>query len=217
VQTILLAILIGALVGGSGVLAWLGLAGRLRQRRMGRLWHELGLKFSAGDPFDVSNRYCQSVLCGAGHSPKAENVAHGRYAGWQLRAFDYRFEVGHGPGRQTRRYTVIVADWDADLPDVLLWNAADAENAPLAARLPCGELGPFLVAHGADFAPALARAFAALEGEPVSIQATRRFLMVWSPATWNPARFRQVVKKVGDALTVLQGCWGSGAALVARP
>ena len=81
-----------------------------RRRALARAAHELGLRFSAEDPFDLPRRYAGSALMQLGHSACAENVVFGRLAGWPLRWFDYRFEAGHGPHRLTRQLNVVAAE-----------------------------------------------------------------------------------------------------------
>ena len=127
-EYLFLIILIGALGVGLVVLTWMGLAQRHRRRLLARAAYEMGLKFSAADPFDVAARYRGFVLVPAGHSRRAENVLYGRCDGWSVRAFDFSYEAGHGPRRLARRYSVIVADTSLELPPALIWHAADLDH-----------------------------------------------------------------------------------------
>lgn len=185
-QYIFLVILIGALGIGVVVLALMGLDQTRRRRLMARVAHEMGMKFSAQDPFDLARRYSNFVLSSAGHSQRAENVLYGRYEGWYLRVFDYHLECGHGPRRLGRRYSIIVADTDLEVPSALMWHTGDAEHAPLAARSPVGRVGQWLVISGARFAPALAEAFADFADQPVDLQTNQGSVMLCSAARFKP-------------------------------
>jgi hypothetical protein len=204
VQYVFLFILMGMLAVGVVVLAWLGMAQRRRRRLLARAAHEMGLMFSASDPFDLTRRYSDFVLSTAGHSGRAENVLYGRYEGWYLRAFDYCYEAGHGPGRLTRRCGVIVADTDLELPSALLWHADDAEHAPLAARSPTGRSGRWLVISGRGFAGALAEAFGGFADRPVDLQTRRRSVMVCSAARFRPWELAAALNATVAALAALR-------------
>lgn len=206
-QYIFLFILTGMLAVGVVALAGLGVGLRRRRRLLARAAHEMGLKFSARDPFDLTRRYSEFVLATAGHSQRAENVLYGRYEGWYLRAFDYHYEAGHGPGRLTRRYSVVVADTDLKLPPALLWHADDAEHAPLAARSPVGRTGSWLVIWGAGFAPTLADAFADAAGEPVDVQTRAGSLMLCSAARLKP---RELPGRLNSAVAGLSALRAAG-------
>ena len=187
VQYIFLGILLGALAVGLAVLGWMGFDQRRRRRGLMRAAHRMGLKFSAEDPFQLSQRYPEFVLARAGHSQRAENVLHGRYQGWLVRLCDYGFETGHGTQRAARRYSVMMVDTDMALPAVLMWSIHDAAGAPLAAAGPAVEVGTWLAVGEVDFATALADAFAEFAGLPVSIQTSRQTLMLCSARRLEPA------------------------------
>ncbi len=185
----------------------LGRLGWSRRRRAGkcaRIANEMGMRFSADDPFDLTGRYWGFVLTCAGHSALAENVIYGRCRGWRLRAFDYSFEAGHGQRRLLRRYSVIVADTDLRLPDVLMWNAADNEHIPLTVRRPVGRLGQWLVLTGMNYADVPARAFADFADEPVNIQINRRSVMLCSADRWKPAEFANAIIRTVEGLGKLR-------------
>ncbi|KPK86481.1 MAG: hypothetical protein AMJ81_01145 [Phycisphaerae bacterium SM23_33] len=210
VQYIFLFILIGALGIGLVVLGLMGLHQRRRRGLMARAAHEMGMKFSAGDPFDLTRRYSAFVLSSAGHSQRAENVLYGRYEGWYLRIFDYHLECGHGPRRLTRRYSVIVADTDLIIPSALMWHSDDAEHAPLAARRPVGRVRQWLVISGAWFAPALAEAFADFADQPVGLQTNYGSVMLCSAARFKPA---ELPAKMNSAVAGLSALRAEGGAL----
>lgn len=126
--------LIGAIAAASVSFVVMGLAQMRRTRALARRAHGAGLKFSGDDPFDMPRRYANFSLIALGHSPQAHNVSYGRLAGWLVRTFDFHYEIGHGPRRITRHYSVVVAETDLDLPAVTIWNNRDAEYAPLAIR-----------------------------------------------------------------------------------
>ena len=121
-----------------------------------------------------------------------------------MRAFDYRFEAGHGPRRLVRRYSVIVSDTDLDAPATLLWHEQDADHVPLAVQNPLGKLQPWLVVSGKSFAAALAGAFAEFAGEPVDLQADRRAVLLCSARRWRAADFAARIEQAAAGLTRLQ-------------
>ncbi|OPX22660.1 MAG: hypothetical protein B1H04_04700 [Planctomycetales bacterium 4484_123] len=187
-QYVFLVILLGALAVGLGVLGWLGFAQRRRRRGLMRAAHHMGLKFSPEDPFELSQRYPGFVLASAGHSQRAENVLYGQHRGWLVRLCDYSFETGHGTQRTARRYSLMVVDTDMELPATLMWHIQDAAQIPLEAAGPAARVGPWLVTGEVAFAAVLAEAFAELgEQLPVSIQTSRRFIMLCSARRLRPA------------------------------
>ncbi len=117
-----------------------GAMGVRRRNRLARAAHEAGLLFSADDPFDVPRRYADFALVGAGHGGRATNVTYGRLGGLPIRAFDFRYEIGHGTRRHTRHYAVVVVEADAPLPTFSLWSSRQADLAPLAVRQAEGSL-----------------------------------------------------------------------------
>jgi hypothetical protein len=112
-----------------------------RRNRLARAAHEAGLLFSADDPFDVPRRYGDFALIGAGHGGRATNVTYGRLGGLPIRAFDFRYEIGHGTRRHTRHYAVVVVETGAPLPKFSLWSSREDDLAPLAVRQAEGSLG----------------------------------------------------------------------------
>jgi hypothetical protein len=187
VQLAFLAILVAALAVGLAALAWLGVSQRLRQGRLAMAADQLGLRFSATDPFEISRRYGGFVLAGAGHSPRAENVIYGRYGRRQMRAFDFLFELGHGGRRVTRRYSVVLAEIDHPAGSALLWHEQDCDHPPLAVQAAQGRLGPYLVVHGQELAPLLVEAFGAPGNQPMSIQLEAGTLLTLAPVRWRAA------------------------------
>ena len=208
-EYLFLVILIGALGAGLVALTWMGLAQRRRRRLLARAAHEMGLKFSAADPFDIAERYPGFVLVPVGHSRRAENVLYGRCDGWSLRAFDFSYEAGHGPRRLARRYSVIVADTPLELPPALIWHAADFEYPPLAVRQSVAKQGVWRVVRGVEFAPRLAEAFNAFAEEPLSIQTLRRSVILALADRWQPAALPGRLRRTVAALESLQARLGA--------
>lgn len=122
VSSVLIAVMLAA------ASALLILAGRqaVHRRRLSRKAHELGLSFSPADPFRLPRRYGAFELMQTGHSRWVNHVVYGRIRGWFLRGFDYRCEVGHGPGRMVRRFMVVGADTHLHLPRMQLWRGENA-------------------------------------------------------------------------------------------
>jgi hypothetical protein len=203
VQFAFVLILIGALGVGLIALGSMGWRQYRRRSALERVAHEMGMKFSTKDPFDLTRRYPTFVLTWAGHSPCAENVIHGRYKGWNLRAFDYRYEAGHGPGRLVRRYSVVAADTDLDLPAALMWRMEDASHVPMAVQRPWARLGPWLVVSGGQLPAVLTEAFGELAGQPVSVQIGDRSVLLCSAVRWQAKEFAARMDQATAALGVL--------------
>lgn len=131
IPLILLVCVLGA------ALAWLAGLGLLQQRRTGALArqaHERSLHFSPEDGFDIPRRCAAFALVSAGHSPQAANVTHGRLRGLPVRAFDFRYEAGHGTRRQTRWYGAVWVETGWPGPAVLVWDPRGDGGLPLACR-----------------------------------------------------------------------------------
>ena len=79
---------------------------RARERReaMARLAAELGLTYSAADPWDLPTRYAHFELFSAGHSRRASNVLAGAIDGREVLLFDYQYTTGSGKHKTTHYY-----------------------------------------------------------------------------------------------------------------
>jgi hypothetical protein len=131
----LLAILLLAVPVAAATAFVVGGARQVRRRnRLARAAHEAGLLFSVEDPFGVPRRYADFAVISAGHGARATHVTYGRLGGLPIRAFDFRYEIGHGTRRHTRHYGVVVVEVEVPLPPFLLWSNRDGDLAPLAVR-----------------------------------------------------------------------------------
>ena len=129
------AILIGLWVVAAISMAVMGWREHRRANALARKAHEMFMKFSIDDPFDLPRRYSQFAVIAAGHSVRAEHVTHGRLEGVGVRAFALRYELGHGTRRSTRFHGVVAMESHWDLGDVLLWNERQGQAIPVAAQL----------------------------------------------------------------------------------
>ena len=168
---------------GAAVLSFcgLGLLQHFRTAALARRAHESGLHFSAEDAFDAPRRCAAFAICSAGHSPQASNVTYGRVRGLPVRAFDFRYEVGHGTRRSTRYYFVVLLEAPAPLGAVLMWNRRDQGGAPPAARLPEGTCGDWSYRGDGAAAARLAASCEALAGSGVSVEVREEALMLCFP------------------------------------
>ncbi|MGA2265235.1 MAG: hypothetical protein ABSH10_02255 [Phycisphaerae bacterium] len=131
----LLAILLLAVPVAAAIAFVVGGARQVRRRnRLARAAHEADLMFSVEDPFGVPRRYADFALISAGHGARATHVTYGRLGGLPIRAFDFRYEIGHGTRRHTRHYGVVVVEVESPLSPFLLWSRRDGEWAPLAVQ-----------------------------------------------------------------------------------
>jgi len=199
-QTAFTAILIGVLVATVITFAVMRLRQLLRTRSLSRSAQELGMRFSAEDPFDVPRRYADFALMDNGHGPHADNVTYGRLKGRRVRAFDFRYELGHGPRRVTRQYSVIVVETDRSLGRVLMWNDHDAEFAPLSARSSDGRQGCWAYRGSAVLARRIAGALEGTGQTNMSMQSCGSVLMFFTsargPETDQADRLMRVIRVV---------------------
>ncbi len=166
-----MAILTLALLATAVSFIVMGIRQSLHTRRLARQAEEKRLLFSFDDPFDIPERYRHFALLSCGHSPRATNVTHGRWDSLPLRAFEFRYEIGHGTRRTTCRYTAVIVDLQVKPGDLILWNHSDAEQAPLETRLMHGEVGCCWSYSGAaNLADYLAQAAGELATAGLSVQ-----------------------------------------------
>ncbi|NLF29859.1 MAG: hypothetical protein GX591_03105 [Planctomycetes bacterium] len=131
-QALLVAVLAVGLGTCMAMLLAMGAAQRRRRRQLARLADRCGLRFSWRDPFGLVQRYGACRLMQAGHSGYVDGVLHGQFRGWNVRMFDFHFEVGHGPRRLVRRYCVIASELPEALGPAFVWRGGDkAMAAPL--------------------------------------------------------------------------------------
>lgn len=191
---LLLALLVGAVVA----FVVIGIRQRLRRRRLAAQCQNLGLEFTPIDPFDVAKCFFDFVLISAGHSGRAENVAHGRIGGNRLRVFDFLYEIGHGIRRVVRRYSVVIVEPNRRLADVLMWNENDLHSAPLAVGEATQPVGPWICSGDDTAARRLADAAGNLAQLAASMQVVRDTLLVCAPARGLGGVYGQLLEAVGD-------------------
>ena len=181
-QYVFMAVLVGVLLAAVVSFVVMGVGKVRRTRRLARAAHGHDMRFFPDDPYDAPRRYGEFAVISSGHSPRANNVTDGRLVGRGLRAFDFRCELGHGTRRTTRHYCVVVAEADCRVEDLLLWNDADAELAPLAARDSHGQVGPWSYQGPAGAAAAVAEASGGLGPRGASIEVRGSTVLVAAPA-----------------------------------
>ncbi|MCJ7544716.1 MAG: hypothetical protein MUP47_09185 [Phycisphaerae bacterium] len=168
-QTVLIVLLLAAPVATAVGFAIGGLLQVRRRDRLARAAHEAGLLFSAEDLFDVSRRYARFAVIGGGHGGRATNVTYGRLGGLPVRAFDFRYEIGHGTRRQGRHYAVVAVEAMEPATPLLLWRWGDLDLAPLAARQATERLGDW-DCRGQGAAQAVAKLPEALAGAATGVE-----------------------------------------------
>jgi hypothetical protein len=183
-----MAILIVALTAAVVSFFVMGLRHHWHGRVMSRYSNEHDLRFNRDDPFGIPLVYRRFALISCGHSPRACNVTHGRVAGRVVRAFDFRYEIGHGTLRVTRRYGVVVVDMETPDHNVLMWNDSDAQHAPLEVRQIDGHVGCWSFTGDADLAKTLAGHVGPLGADGLSMQARDGLLMLYLPAKGRKLR-----------------------------
>lgn len=200
-HVVFMVLLIGVLIATVVSFAVMGLLQIYRTRALSREAHGLGMQFSPDDPFDVPRRYADFALVQSGHSPRADNVTHGRMEGRHVRAFDFRYEVGHGPRRVSRHYKVAVVEAKRELPDVLMWNDQDAESVPFQVRNSDAHLAGWAYCGNGELAAALKDACGDLADEGTSLQTCGSTLMVFARAGRHGGGY---AKRLGEAIRAIQ-------------
>jgi len=200
-QLAFVAILILVLVAAVVSFVVMGLLQVRRSNVLAREAHEMQMRFDRDDPFDMPQRYGQFALMACGHSCAAHNVTHGRLAGQPVRAFDFRYEVGHGTRRMTRHYRVVVLETGLPLPPVLMWNHHDLEAPPLAAEAAGAVLDEWLCQGDEVFAAGLARAAGSFRSARPSLQVRDGVLMMMFPQQGRDRR----AWKLAEAVSAVAG------------
>jgi hypothetical protein len=176
-----MAILVLALLAAGISFLAMGMVQWYRARELAGFSHERSLRFSRDDPFELPVRFGQFALLACGHSPSASNVAYGQCGAWSVKAFDFRYEVGHGTRRMGRYYSVVLIDTSLFLPEVLMWNTADADNAPLGVRQNDGQTGCWVYTGNGVLAEILKDAAGSLGQRGLSLQAHGCVLLLALP------------------------------------
>lgn len=175
-HALLIAVLLAAIAG----IAVMAASQARRTRLLGRMAYEAGMRFSRDDIFDVFTRYGDFAIIRAGHSPRANNVTYGQYEGLPVRAFDFRYEIGHGGGRLTRTCGLVLAELEQPLPCSAIWSDVDAD-AVLEARCPAGRLAGWSLTGESHLARKLCEACIAAGVEGVSMQTSGNRMMLITP------------------------------------
>lgn len=203
-QAIVTYLLLAVLAASVVTFTVLGIAMRRGARRLETFALENGMRFSAADLFDVTRRYRKFTLVAGGHSAYAHNVTHGWLAGWPVRAFDFRYEVGHGPRRQTRRYGVVAIETDLELPDAVLWNEADVASAPLTALLGEGTVACWSYRGDDHLARVMGDAAVSLAGLRSSLEARDGVVMIAKPLEGRQDPYSDLLTRAEELAAALR-------------
>jgi hypothetical protein len=205
VQIAFVAILIVALFVAVVSFTVIGLRHSAHTKALAGYAHERGMLFSHEDPFEIPLRYAQFEIISCGHSPRAYNVMYGQLGHWPGRAFTFRYEVGHGTRRMSRRYGVVVLELGQNLPDVLMWSRADEQQAPLDIRMGQESCGDWTFLGNGDLAKTLAHYAESLARRGLNIQVRSHSLMLAMPAEgsekWDYADWLDEALAIADAVT----------------
>ncbi|MFP4104642.1 MAG: hypothetical protein ACLFVU_01005 [Phycisphaerae bacterium] len=204
-------ILVVVLLGATTWFTAMGIAQVRRTRRMTRAAHQSGMLFFSKDPFDLPQRYGRFALMRSGHSPKANNVCHGRHAYGQLRSFDFRFELGHGTRRISRHYVVVTAEADTPVPEVLMWHEDDLEFAPLEIREGARGKGRWVCSGDDAMVETVSKVFGSDYPHELSLESHGQTLLACIPCPkgsgWNLQDLtRRICRVLGEATGQEQ--WG---------
>jgi hypothetical protein len=189
----------------AGVLLWLGSRQYARRRCLAQRAKQRGMTFSAGDTQRLALSYEDMALLCAGHSRRVENVISGRVNTLAIRAFDFRYDVGHGLRRMRRFYHVVLVDLGRAFEPVLMWHVGDLHRAPFLARQCTQRMGAWLFEGDARVAERLARACRPLSGHGVSMQVRQQWLVLSCPSARQSDVCVQLLDAAGDIGAKLTG------------
>jgi hypothetical protein len=180
-QTAIVLLLVVVLAAAVLTFAIMGFVQYRRLERLAGQAHQAGMRFASEDPFDAPRRYAGFALIRSGHSQRANNVAYGRIDGLPVRAFDFRYEVGHGTRRLIRHYGVVVVETETDALPTLLWNERDTGGKPLAATLADGRIGSWRYVGSDRIAETIVAACVHLGDQAVGMEVRGNALMLFKP------------------------------------
>jgi hypothetical protein len=181
VQDIFTLLLIGVLIASVISFVVMGLRQLHRTNSLARKAHEMELHFSPSDLFDVPRRYGGFALISNGHGPRACNITHGRIRSSPVRAFDFRYEIGHATRRMTRHYAVIAVQAGMALGEVMMWNIADAGAAPVSSGLGARRVGDWMCSGDRELAHVLAAECGSFGDEGLSVEVRNDTIMFCLP------------------------------------
>jgi len=170
VQDIFTLLLNGVLVISVVSFVVMGFRQWRRTNSLARKAHEMQLHFSASDLFDVPRRYGGFAMISNGHGPRACNVTHGHIQKSLVRAFDFRYEVGHATRRETRHYAVIAVQTRMRLGKLVMWHIDDAHAAPLSNAPGSRSMGKWICRGDMELARVMVEANALLTDRTVSVE-----------------------------------------------
>jgi hypothetical protein len=173
--------------------------------------YDQGLRFSREDSLGIVRAYRGYALIRSGHSPRASSVIHGHVEGRQVRAFDFRYEAGHGPKRICRNYHVVVVSGPSELPPAILWNVRDAAWTPLEVQPSTWRSGDWLC-QGSDRVVQAARRRLGEEllEMGVSVQVAGRDILLCAPAGRWSRRFLPLGASVEALVGIERDLFGLG-------
>ncbi len=174
-------LLIGVLMASVVSFVVMGFRQWCRMNSLARKAHEASLHFSASDLFDIPRRYGGFALISNGHGPRACNLTHGHIRSSMVRAFDFRYEIGHATRRMTRHYAVIAVQTAMSLGKLIMWHVDDIQAAPLSNNLGARRVGKWICRGDLELARVLSDAAAGLVDRPVSIEVRNGTLMFSLP------------------------------------
>ncbi|MDP6546086.1 MAG: hypothetical protein QGH60_19060 [Phycisphaerae bacterium] len=176
-------LLIGVLILIASVVSFvvMGIRQLCRTNLLAREAHEMDLHFSPSDLFEVPRRYGSFALISRGHGPRAYNVTHGHVRGVPVRAFDFRYEVGHATRRTTRHYAVIVVQTRIALGKLVMWHVDDARAAPLSSGTAVRRVDKWMCSGDLGLARALAEAKGPLDDRGASVEVRNETIMFCIP------------------------------------
>jgi len=196
VQNVYIVLLICVLAAAVGSFALMAFRRHRRTARLAQKAYQLNMRFAAADLFDIPRHFSRFAVISSGHSPSASNVSYGRIDGCPVRAFDFRYEVGHGTRRQTRHYGIIAIEVQDPLPEVLMWADSDARAAPADVRWRDRRLGAWSFRGDEGLARTLAEACAGLAEQVDGIQALGNAVLVSIPARKGAADYTDDIARI---------------------
>lgn len=176
-------LVIGVLIVTASVVSFVVMGFRQwrRTNSLARKAYEMKLHFSASDLFDVPRRFGGFALISNGHGPRAYNVTHGHIGKTLVRAFDFRYEIGHATRRMTRHYAVIAVQTRMSMGQLVMWHVDDVQAAPLSNNIGSRRVGQWICRGELELARVMAEANAPLSDQSVSVEVRNDTIMFCLP------------------------------------
>ncbi|MBT3200201.1 MAG: hypothetical protein HN350_09810, partial [Phycisphaerales bacterium] len=206
-QEIFTLLLIGVLIASVISFVVMGLRQLCRTNSLTRKAHEMDLKFSPSDHFDVPRRYGDFFLVSGGHGPRASNVTYGHILGAPVRAFDFRCEIGHATRRMTRHYAVVALKLRSAIGNLVMQHVDDVQGRGLPEGMGTRTIESWSCRGDLKLAPFLAEACEALTDQIISVEVRQDVIMLSVPIEKRRQDYTPLLACAEPILKSIENCY----------